>query len=137
MGLVLMCSILPDFDLLWFYFVDDGHIHHHRYLVHVPAFWGVVAAVLLPMVWRTRFRVVTLLGLAAIFLYLVLDTVAGGIMWLYPFDRTLYHLVMVPPTRFHFMISFMLHWSFLLEVGIWMMAAWLFTAQRRARAAAG
>lgn len=38
---MLLFSVLPDFDLLWFYLVDNRSIHHHRYWVHIPAFWLV------------------------------------------------------------------------------------------------
>ncbi|WP_321341120.1 metal-dependent hydrolase [Breoghania sp.] len=128
---VLICSVLPDFDLIWFQFVDNGSLHHHRYWVHVPFFWGVVGMLVIPLVWRTRFRSVAILGLAAIFLHLVLDTIAGGIMWLAPLDTTLYRLVEIPPTYSHAMISFLLHWTFLLEIAVWFCAIALFVTARQ------
>ena len=32
-------GLLPDIDMLWFYFVDHGHVHHHRYPTHWPLLW--------------------------------------------------------------------------------------------------
>ena len=134
---VFACSVLPDLDLLWFYLVDDRAIHHHRYWVHVPFFWACVAAVLLPLAWRTAFRQAAVLGLSAIFLHLLLDTIAGGIMWLYPLDATLFQFAVVPPAYDHFMISFLLHWTFLMEIVVWLAAAGLLLFAPRPEAAGG
>ncbi|WP_321504389.1 metal-dependent hydrolase [Breoghania sp.] len=128
---VLICSVLPDFDLIWFHFVDNGKLHHHRYWVHVPFFWACLGMLVIPLVWRTRFRLYAVLGLAAVFLHLALDTIAGGIMWRAPMDATLYRLIEIPPTYGHFMISFLLHWSFLLEIAVWLSAVALFLRARR------
>ena len=32
-------GLLPDIDMLWFYFVDHGPVHHHRYPTHWPLLW--------------------------------------------------------------------------------------------------
>lgn len=131
LAIVLVCSVLPDFDLFFFYFVDGRSLHHHRYWVHIPAFWAAVAAITLPIVWRTRYRLVAILGFAAIILHLVLDTIAGGILWLAPFDTTLYRMTTVPAIYSHVMISFILHWTFLLEFVVWGLALGLYVAGRR------
>ena len=41
----LLGAVLPDFDMIWFLFVDQGAIHHHRSWMHVPLFWALVALV--------------------------------------------------------------------------------------------
>jgi inner membrane protein len=46
----LIGGILPDFDMIWFYLIDDRAFHHHHYWVHVPAFWAMIAAIVLPLV---------------------------------------------------------------------------------------
>jgi inner membrane protein len=122
----LLGSVLPDFDLLFFYFVDDRAVHHHRYWVHIPAFWATIAALTLPLIWRSAWRLPALIFFAAIFLHLVLDSLAGSIMWLAPFDDRLFALVTVPATHDHWIISFILHWTFLAELTIWALAAILF-----------
>lgn len=125
-GAALLGSVLPDFDLIFFYLVDDRAFHHHRYWVHIPAFWAAIALVTLPLAWRTAWRQPALFFFAAILLHLILDSLAGNIMWLAPFDTGLYALITVPVTRSHWILSFMLHWTFLAELAIWACAAMLF-----------
>ena len=119
-------AVLPDVDLLFFYFVDDRAIHHHRYWVHVPFFWAVIASVTLPAVWKSRFRPVAIAFFTAILMHLLLDSIGGGIMWLAPFNTELVELVTVRPTQSHWILSFLLHWTFLFEVLIWILAAFLY-----------
>ncbi|UWQ81859.1 metal-dependent hydrolase (plasmid) [Leisingera sp. S132] len=129
----LIGAVLPDFDMLWFHFVDQGSIHHHRYWVHVPAFWAVVAALALPVL-ALRARALLAPGLvffAALFLHMVLDTIGGGILWGAPFNDRLYTLVEVPASQPHWVLSFLLHWTFLLELGIWASALYLWRKGRR------
>jgi hypothetical protein len=134
MPAALLGAVFPDFDMLFFHFVDGGRIHHHRYWVHIPVFWLVVAAVTLPVLARFGHAATGLVFFAAVLLHLLLDSIGGGIMWLYPFNDTLYELVTVPATRSHWIWSFMLHWTFALEVMIWIGALLLW---RRERAANG
>ena len=124
----LVGAVLPDLDLIWFYLIDDRAFHHHRYWVHAPGFWLVVAAIAMPLLrWRAPGLLIT--GgafFASVFLHLALDTPAGSIMWLWPFETTLYALFEVPPTRSHWVLSFLTHWTFSAELGIWVLAiaAW-------------
>ena len=119
-------AVLPDIDLLFFYFVDDRAIHHHRYWVHVPFFWAVIASITLPAVGSSRFRPVAIAFFAAILMHLLLDSIGGGIMWLAPFNTELVELVTVQPTHSHWILSFLLHWTFLFEVLTWILAAYLY-----------
>ena len=121
----MLAAVLPDIDMFWFYFVDQGSIHHHRYWVHVPAFWAALALPLLPLlIWR-GYGFLGFVFFAGVFLHLLLDSLSGGILWGAPFDTTLYSLVTVPATQDHCILSFLLHWSFAAEVVIWAVAAWL------------
>ncbi len=123
----LAASVLPDFDMIWFWFIDHGAIHHHRYWVHVPGFWAAVALVVLPVVrlaapalwWPAVAFFVSML------VHLVVDSIGGGIMWRWPLDRRLYSLVEVPAAHGHWIASFLLHWTFLLELGVIGVAGWL------------
>lgn len=119
-------AVLPDVDLLFFYFVDDRAIHHHRYWVHIPFFWAVLASVTLPFVWTSRFKPVAIAFFAAILMHLLLDSIGGGIMWLAPFNTELVELVTVRPTQSHWILSFLLHWTFLFEILIWVLAGYLY-----------
>jgi hypothetical protein len=62
----------------------------------------------------------------------VLDSLAGSIMWLWPLDDTLYALVEVPPTRSHWVLSFLTHWTMLAELSVWGAALLLWRGTRLA-----
>ncbi|MFV0383565.1 metal-dependent hydrolase [Paracoccus sp. (in: a-proteobacteria)] len=124
-------AVLPDADILFFYFVDHKAIHHHRYWVHVPFFWAVVASVALPLLWRSRHRPAALAFFAAIFMHLILDSIGGGIMWLAPFNNELSGFVTVPPRYSNWVLSFLLHWTIVFEFLIWAGAACIFAKGRR------
>lgn len=126
-------AVLPDVDMIWFHFVDNGTIHHHRYWVHVPAFWAAVAVVVLPLAWWMGRLGMALVFFAAILMHLVLDTISGGILWGAPFSDHLFALVEVPATYGHWIISFMLHWTFLAELVVWGLAIALWRAGGRLR----
>ena len=132
MGAALAGSILPDFDMIWFHFVDHKAFQHHRYWVHAPGFWAITAAILLPLIrWRQpRLWAPAIAFFAAIFVHLILDSLAGSIMWLWPFDSTLYALVEVPPTHSHWVLSFLFQWTFLAEIAIWGAVLALFFQRR-------
>lgn len=126
----LLGAVFPGFDFLFYVFVDHGRIHHHRYWVHIPFFWAILGAVALPLVWRTGARWPALAFLAAVFLHLLLDTLVGDIMWGAPVSTRLMSFFDVPPTYDFWLWSFIFHWSFLVEIAIWLAALLLW---RRAR----
>lgn len=130
MPAVLAGSLLPDLDMLWFHLVDHGTVQHHMYWPHVPLFWLIVAVFCLPMLRHFGLVKTGLAFLAAVFLHLLLDTVAGGILWLYPFNTTLHYLVEVPASHENWIVSFLLHWTMLLELLIWAAAGWVWFASR-------
>lgn len=119
-------AVCPDVDMLFFYFVDQQSIHHHRYWVHIPLFWLVMAGVVLPLLWRSRYRGIALAFFAGILLHLLLDSIGGGIMWLAPFSTHLWELVPIPASRSHWIWSFVLHWTFAFEIMIWGAAVYLY-----------
>lgn len=133
MWAALTGSIFPDFDLAWFYLVDHGAVFHHRYLTHIPLFWVWVAAIVLPMLVITKRPVLPAFAfLAAAMLHLVLDTLSGGILWLWPLSDRLIHLIHIPPADAHWIITFMRHPSFVAEIAIIAAATVLFfTPERR------
>ena len=127
-------GVFPDFDMIWFYLVDDRAFHHHYYWVHLPLFWGIMGPALLGATWLLARRALPLVMafLAGIALHLVLDTFAGGIAWALPFSDHLYSLVTVPATQSHWVLSFILHWSFLPELALWTAAIFLVFKRKRA-----
>lgn len=127
MGAALVGSVVPDLDMLWFHLVDHGPLHHHRYWVHAPGFWLILAVLALPLIrWRApALFAPASIFLTAILLHLSLDSLGGGIMWGWPFSTRLHQLVTVPATHSHWVLSFLLHWTFLAELGITALAAFL------------
>ena len=125
---VLLASLLPDFDMLWFHLVDGGSVHHHRYWTHAPGFWVIIAAVTLPFiaVRKPHWQWPAILCFIAILLHLLMDTFVGDIMWLWPFSTDFFRIATVPATYSHWVLSFMLHWSFLVELLICTVALTLF-----------
>lgn len=125
-------AIAPDLDMFWFYLIDDGRVHHHRYWTHIPAVWALIgiAALALPK----RFRQLAFAFLAGVALHIVLDSLAGDIMWAWPFSDKLYSLVEVTARHDHWIKNFVLHWVFIVELTIVLTAlVLLFTRRKRKR----
>lgn len=139
MAAALIGSVAPDFDMLWFHLVDHGRVHHHAYVTHIPGCWLILAALVLGLLrWRAPSQIpIAAMFFAGVFLHLVLDTLVGGVMWLWPLDHRLVSLAVVPARHDHWITSFILHWSFLAELAICAAAIWLFRSDRRRRPATG
>ena len=121
LGLGLVASILPDFDLAYFYLIDARRTLHHDYWTHIPAFW-LAAFGLSALFFRLARAPVpwAALGLllANVLLHLALDTLAGGIAWLYPWQAGRIVLLHIP-ARFDWWVwNFVLHPVFFAELAI-------------------
>ena len=116
----LLGSVLPDFDILYFYFIDGRHTFHHAYWTHIPLYWTALAAVL--WLFRGKLteagRTVVLFVLLGVVTHLALDSVVRGIMWLYPYSREMYHMTNTPVRYGHWLIDLMTHWTFFIELAI-------------------
>lgn len=128
MPAALIGAVLPDFDLIWFYLIDGQAIHHHRYWVHMPGFWLIVALVVLPLlrIMRRELLPVGRTFFAALLMHLCLDTIAGDIAWGWPFSDGFISLFTVPAAYDSFIWSYLLHWTFSLELMIWAAAIYLY-----------
>lgn len=126
-------AVLPDFDLIWFFFIDNGAIHHHRYWIHAPGFWLICLLIFLPILSRVApsWRLVGYAIFAGWFLHLCLDSIVGSIMWAWPISDHFFQITTVPARYDHYLLSFMLHWSFLVEIAIWASAAWLWFGHKK------
>jgi membrane-bound metal-dependent hydrolase YbcI (DUF457 family) len=134
---VLAGAMVPDLDMLWFYFVDGGARHHHTYWTHTPWCWGVLGALAwigLRAAGRARWASAALWVVLGVGLHLALDTLVGDIRWLAPFDERFISLFTVPavPGR-HWIVSFALHWSFLVELSLVAAAVGVWAGRRFAR----
>jgi inner membrane protein len=133
----LAASVLPDVDLLYFYLVDHRRHVHHTYLPHLPGFWLLVlaawtAGLILSRSNRVRWLALGVAGLN-VFLHLVLDTLAGGIEWAWPFSRTAFVVATVPRHYEPWYLNFVLHWTFWCEVAL-VVAALVMLFRRRSGA---
>ncbi|PJE64863.1 MAG: hypothetical protein COU90_01195 [Candidatus Ryanbacteria bacterium CG10_big_fil_rev_8_21_14_0_10_43_42] len=128
----LVASILPDIDLLWFYLVDNRQTLHHDYWLHVPIFWVGIFVIwylflLISKQLNQKYLLPTVIFFTSITLHLLLDTIAGGIAWFYPFSDTSFVLIDVPAKYGWWVWNFVFHWSFLLELGIILWAITVFS----------
>ena len=126
----LVGSVLPDIDLFWFYLVDGRMHHHHSYWTHLPAFWFLLLSIcwllLRGRVWR---EMLVVFGVG-VFLHLVLDTMAGRIAWLCPFDCNGVGLIEVPSLYQPWWLNFFLHWTFAVEILVMVLAVVAFRHDR-------
>ncbi|WDZ75109.1 metal-dependent hydrolase [Ensifer adhaerens] len=136
LGVELFCSVLPDFDLAYFYLVDQRRTPHHDYWVHTPVFWLAVAAaaaVLLVATGRRRQLILVGVGLLSVLMHLAMDSIAADIRWLFPVSDLRLNLVHVPALYQPWYLNFLLHWSFALEMLIVALAAGLAVGDIRTR----
>jgi inner membrane protein len=128
LALGMAASVLPDLDLLWFYFVDHRRQVHHAYLPHLPLAWVAVFAAAALVLWmrrasRTAWLAMAVVG-ANILLHLVLDTTAGGIRWIWPFSDAEFAMSHVEARHRAWYLNFVLHWTFALEIALLAAALW-------------
>lgn len=136
MAVGLIGSVLPDIDLLYFYLADGRQTLHHDYWTHIPAFWPAATLIIVLLMMLARVAVPwreIAVFLSAIFLHLALDSFTGGITWAWPVSQQRFSLIEVP-ARFEWWVwSFVLHWSFLVEIAVCVWAAREFNLLQRLR----
>jgi hypothetical protein len=132
MAAALIGSVMPDFDMIYFH-ASGGRVHHHAYVTHWPLFWLVSAILILPLLkwFRSAWLAAGCVFFAAAMLHMVMDTIAAPLFWLAPFSFHEFELVRVPATHASWIMSFLLHWTFLLEISICLSALALFLMRRR------
>jgi len=92
--------------------------------VHIPGFWILVACITLPVlrIFAPRYLLHGVAVFLALFVHILLDGIAGGVVWFWPFDATLYRLFDVPAIWSNWILNFILHPIFLVELIIWGLA---------------
>ena len=130
----LIFSIWPDLGLIYFYLFDTTSIIHRQYFPHLPVVMVSVLFVTLPL-YRMKFfeklRIYYQLFFVNWFIHLVLDTFTERIFWLYPLSNHGFQFIEIPATFNHWIISFVFHWSFAVELAIVAFALVLFLRARR------
>lgn len=117
----LTASVAPDFDMIWYYFVDNRQTFHHDYFTHTPLFWAAVTLCLSMIATLANSRallIAAFLILANSLTHLGLDSVVSNIHWTWPTrwgDVWLIHL----PRQYNWWVwNYVFYWTFLLELGI-------------------
>ena len=118
----LTASVLPDIDILLFYL--EGGVRNHRYYpTHWPLFWLALFALsvlTLLLLKRRRAIVYPAIMLAGVTLHLLLDIIAAPVFYAAPFsleDRI--QLVRVPAIHSWWLMNYIRHWLFQVELMIW------------------
>ncbi|NKB49899.1 MAG: metal-dependent hydrolase [Alphaproteobacteria bacterium] len=125
-------ALFPDIDLLWFYFVDNRAYHHHEYLTHRPAIWLglLVAFFVFSRYFKNRLGLIGMSFCIGAITHVVFDSTVGKIFWLWPFSDYSLTLVTVQATHSHFMLSFLAHWTFKVEIAVTTVAVIVFLHSR-------
>jgi inner membrane protein len=133
MAAALFGSVAPDLDMLYFHLIDGRRTHHHDYFTHWPLFWVAVGLVLvaIALVARKVSPSTVVAFSAGTLLHMVMDSVAAPIHWLMPFNSMTVELVTIPARYSNWIWSFVLHWTFLLEIAICLSALGLFVWRQR------
>jgi len=125
----LVCSVLPDFDLLYFYLIDHRQHIHHSYWTHIPIFWIVfvsVGSAVSRWIFQKRRGIWWIILFVNTWLHLILDTVAGGIYWFYPVTVERIRWIPITPQYDWWVLNYLLHWTFLFEVIIILTAIYVY-----------
>lgn len=118
-SLALIMGVLPDIDLFYFYLIDHRQHNHHTYWTHLPFFWLLFLGIptLIGLITKQKKLLwLTILIETNIILHLILDTHLGRIQWLYPISEHAIYLLEIPATHKNWILNFVLHWTFLLEL---------------------
>lgn len=129
---ILCGAIFPDLDLFYFYFIDARAVHHHYYFFHWPLPFLCIGLISVLIYFNTKlikikkFALVCALFCLAVMLHIVLDTFVGDIWWFMPFIDQSYALFHVPAVQSHWILNFVFHWSFIVEIMICLYSLRLF-----------
>ena len=113
-------AVAPDLDMIYFHLVDHRQHHHHSFWPHFPILWLVLLGVSV-LSWLhkpSRPSVLAIVFSLNGWVHVVLDTVVGDIRWLAPIDDRAFSMAAVPAVYHPWWLNFILHWSFLLELGL-------------------
>lgn len=127
--LFVLAGIAPDLDMLYFYLLDNRGTHHHLYWPHIPFIWAVIYAGILitsGLYHSRKWLIYSTAFFLGIMLHLFLDTPMGGIAWAYPFSDKLYYWTEVPAQYSWWVWNFILHWTFISELVICVLAVIMF-----------
>ncbi|MTH98643.1 metal-dependent hydrolase [Roseibium sp. RKSG952] len=128
----MLGAVAPDLDMLWFYLVDNRAHHHHAYLTHRPIVWVALlfAGLALRLFYPKAGTVLAFFGAGGV-VHMALDSIVGKIAWAWPYSDYSQPLVVVQATHSHWILSFLNHWTFAVELAITALAIALWLWRRR------
>ena len=118
-------SVFPDIDIFYFYLADGKQNEHHSYWTHIPSFWLMILfshLLLSKIMSNKRTRHLILFFISNVFIHLILDTIAGGIFWLYPFSQKMFTLLTVPVKSTSWLFNFLFYWTITIEGALILLA---------------
>lgn len=124
----LIASVLPDFDMFYFYLFSSQQINHRAFPSHWPLVWLALFAIAALLLACKRARIghwFNFFLLANVQLHFVLDTIVGSIRWLEPFDHTRFTWMHLPRTSGVWFWKSAGNIYALLELAIILAAVWL------------
>jgi len=131
----LIFSVWPDLGLIYFYFFDNATSHRH-YFPHLPIVMIMIFILTVPlyhMKFFEKMKMYYVLFFVNWLMHLILDTFTERIFWLYPFSDEGFMLIEIPAVYNHWIISFILHWSFAVELAIVAFALILFFKAKKTK----
>lgn len=122
-------ALAPDLDMIYFHLIDHRQHHHHSYFSHFPILW--LSLLFFSWGWMRRDLSSKTAALAFLFclnafIHLILDSIVGDIWWLAPFIDRPFVLFTVPALYQPWWLNFIFHWSFALELALWVVALWIY-----------
>lgn len=115
---IMLGAIFPDFDLFYFYLIDQRSTHHHQYFPHWFSFW--ITTFLIAFYFfkhlKSKFSLLICLFCSGAILHIFLDVFVGDVWLFAPFIDQPYAFFEVTPRYQPWWLNFIWHWSFLIEV---------------------
>ena len=130
----IISSVLPDFDLIYFYLIDNRQHLHHLYWTHIPFYWIFIFSFFKIVSYLLKNNLMNLINWIIainIFLHLFLDTLVGKILWLYPFSNNDIVFFEVSAQYSWWVLNFILHWTFFGEIILIVIAFYTYRMKRR------
>jgi inner membrane protein len=124
----LIAALLPDFDMVYFYLIDNRQHLHHGYMTHLPIYWAVSIGIwaIVSVIFKSKKSLLLSIIVGVnVLLHLFLDTFVGKVRWLYPFSNMDFYFFDVPAKHSWWVWNFVLHWTFLFELSILSVAGFI------------
>ena len=125
LGLGLLGSVLPDFDLIYTLFINTTISSHRNLPTYIPLFWLILFLLCLASyaIWHKKwikYGAIVLFG--NVLIHLILDTPFVGVKWLWPFYDKLVGIYNVGLTSGFLVENYFQHWYWYLEIALWIAA---------------